>query len=362
MTDGLRLLGAGVIEGFFGPPWSWANRAHYAAFLKACDFRFYLFAPKRCEDLRRQWARPWPSDDWEQLERLRAVYREAGVEFGVGLSPYALYRDFNREAERTLIAKVEKLNQLDLDILGVFFDDMPEGGVGLAKEQARVLSRVQAVSRARTFILCPTFYSDDPVLKRLSGTMPPGYLESLGELLDPQVHIFWTGPEVCAKEISAAHIRDLTRRLGRPPTLWDNYPVNDGVRMSRFLHLRAFTGREELPRVRIGGHAVNPMNQARLSEVPIHTLAALYRDPDAYHPPSVFASSARQLCGQGIAQALVEDLEGFQDCGLDGLTDVEKTELRSRYTALGGPYAAEVVGWLDGNFAPTPADLEEFAQ
>ena len=31
--------------------------------------------------------------------------------------------------------------------------------------------------------------------------------------------------------------------MRRKPFLWDNYPVNDGPRMSQFLHLRAFTGR-----------------------------------------------------------------------------------------------------------------------
>ncbi|MEZ5741799.1 MAG: hypothetical protein R3E68_21770 [Burkholderiaceae bacterium] len=41
--------------------------------------------------------------------------------------------------------------------------------------------------------------------------------------------------------------------------LWDNYPVNDGQRMSQYLHLRAFT--PDAPATLaplLRGHAINP--------------------------------------------------------------------------------------------------------
>ena len=277
MTDACPTLGLGIIEGFFGPPWSWDNRRHYAGFLKRTGFSFYIFAPKRCDDLRLQWTRPWAAPEWAELARLRRVYAGAGIKFGVGLSPYALYRGLSPENEAALISKVEQLDRLELDILGVFFDDMPEGGPDLARVQAGIMSRVREASRAKTFVLCPTFYSDDPVLTRLSGPMPEGYLTTLGERLERDVHVFWTGPKVCSAHISGDHIRDITERLGRAPMLWDNYPVNDGARMSQFLHLRAFEGRDDLPQCTLSGHAVNPMNQARLSEIPIRSLSCLYR-------------------------------------------------------------------------------------
>ena len=53
-------LGLGVIEGFFGPPWRWGDRVRYADFLKSYGFNFYIYAPKRCDDLRLHWTRQWP--------------------------------------------------------------------------------------------------------------------------------------------------------------------------------------------------------------------------------------------------------------------------------------------------------------
>ena len=361
MTDTTQALGLGVIEGFFGPPWKWEERRGYADFLARNDFCFYIYAPKRCDDLRLKWTRTWPAHEWTELVRTRKCYAEAGIRFGVGLSPYALYHDLNTETERALVAKIQKLDELELDILGIFFDDMPGGGADLAARQADIMAQVMTASHATTFVLCPTFYSDDPVLTRVSGSMPVGYLSTLGKRLAREVHIFWTGSKVCSEQISPEHIADITQRLGRAPMLWDNYPVNDGARMSQFLHLRAFDGRGGLPASRLSGHAVNPMNQARLSEIPIRTLATLYRDAHSYDPTSAFAEAALTLCGEKVGAALVDDLAQFQDVGLGEFSAAQKTEFGAKYTALGGPYAREVTGWLAGEFAPTPADLEEFA-
>ena len=353
-------LGLGVIEGFFGPPWRWAERAAYARFLAAQGFAFYFFAPKRCAALRRRWAEPWPAGEWRRLAALRGRYRDAGVGFGVGLSPYALYRRFDRAGERRLEERIEVLNRLDLDLLGILFDDMPAGERDLARRQVRIVERVRAASNAEAIALCPTYYSDDTVLDAFSGPRPPDYLETLGAELAPEVHVFWTGPRVCSAAIDRRHLEDLCGRLGRPVLLWDNYPVNDGPRMSRRLHLRAFTGRSELPGARSSGHGANAMNAARLSQVPLATLAMLYADPAGYEPQRALRAALALLCDDETARCLLDDLARLQDIGLDGLGPAGRRALRRRYRALRGDLAAEVAAWLDGAYAPTPEDLAEF--
>jgi hypothetical protein len=47
-------------------------------------------------------------------------------------------------------------------------------------------------------------------------------------------------------------------KIGRHPFLWDNYPVNDGQRMSRHLHIRGFTGRSPEIWRHIAAHGINP--------------------------------------------------------------------------------------------------------
>lgn len=355
-------LGLGVIEGFFGPQWRWAERAAGVRFLAEQGFAFYVFAPKRCDALRRRWGAPWPADEWRRLAALRERCREAGLAFGVGLSPFALYRRFDREGERRLAERVEILNRLDLDLLGILFDDMPAGVPDIAWRQCRIVERVRAASNALAIALCPTWYSDDPVLDAFSGPRPTRYLETLGAELAPEVHVFWTGPQVCSARIDRRHLEDVRGRLGRPVLLWDNYPVNDGPRMSRRLHLRAFTGRSELPGAPISGHCANPMNAALLSRVPLATLAMLYADPAGYEPRHALRAALGRLCDEETASRLLEDHERLQDIGLDGLDPSDRRALRRRYGAPASAFAAEVAAWLDGAYAPTPEDIAEFGQ
>lgn len=355
-------LGLGVIEGFFGPQWRWTERAAYARFLAEQGFAFYFFAPKRCDALRRRWSEPWPAEEWRRLVALRGRYREAGVAFGVGVSPFALYRRLDAEAERRLAERIETLNRLELDLLGVLFDDMPAGVPDLARRQCRIVEQVRAASNAAAIALCPTYYSDAPVLDAFSGPRPSRFLETLREELAPDVHVFWTGPEVCSTVIERRHLEEVRGRLGRPVLLWDNYPVNDGPRMSRHLHLRAFAGRAELPGAPLSGHGANPMNAACLSRIPLATLATLYADPAAYEPQRALRSALGMLCDDETARCLLEDLGRFQDTGMDGLAPDERRETRRRYGALDSAFAAEVAAWLDGAYAPTPEDIAEFGQ
>ena len=92
----------------------------------------------------------------------------------------------------------------------------------------------------------------------------------------------WTGEEVCAREFSPGHLARVAGQLRRKPFLWDNYPVNDGARMSQHLHLRAFTGRPASIAPHIAGHGINPASQPVLSRIPALTLAESYRAGDFY--------------------------------------------------------------------------------
>src|SRR5690606_10093833 len=154
--------------------------------------------------------------------------------------------------------KLAFLEDVGVQDLAILFDDMRGDVPDLAERQAEIVAHVGGRTRADRLIVCPTYYSDDPILDRVFGARPGGYLERLGSLLDPDVRIFWTGVEVCSREFSSAHLARVTEQLGRRPFLWDNYPVNDGQRMSQYLHVRAFTGRAARIGAHVAAHGINP--------------------------------------------------------------------------------------------------------
>jgi hyaluronoglucosaminidase len=345
----------GVIEGYFGKPWSFADRAAVIATLAPAGYSFYHYAPKADAFLRRQWRDPYPDDVAAALAGVSAHARAHGMRFGMGLSPYAAFADFNAETRAALI---KALTAIGLDDLAIFFDDMPVSQPDLAARQIAIVHEAAAAAPGLKLLMCPSFYSDDSVLARVFGVCPPAYLEDLGAGLDPAIGAYWTGEEVCAREFSRGHLARVADQLRRKPTLWDNYPVNDGPRMSRFLHLRGFTGRPAEIAADIAAHAINPALQPHLSCIPALTLVESYRTGPDYAYMQAFRSAAQRLAGAEIAAALEADLLSFQDAGLDRLSETRKAALREKWAALHGPYAAEITAWLDGAYAIGAEELQ----
>ena len=347
----------GIVEGYYGQPWSWRARQETVAHLAGHGYRFYIYSPKADTFLRRRWREDHPADVNEQIRRLAARCGELGVRFGLGLSPFELYREFDDGARDALAHKLASLDALGVKQLAILFDDMRGDAPDLAQSQVRLVHWIAERSHAERFSLCPTYYTDDPLLDRYFGERPSDYLAQLGAGLDPRIDVFWTGEEVCSSEYGRAHLTRIAETLRRKPLLWDNYPVNDGPIMSMHLHLRGFTGRAASNGDLLAGHAVNPALQPVLSRIPALTLAECYRRGDAYAYAAAFSRAAVEVLGAHLAEKVVRDLPLLQDRGLDRLGDLAP-RLRQEYAAIDHPGAREIVAWLDGDFRFSAAMFE----
>lgn len=339
----------GIIEGFFGLPWSWAERREAVSFLAPHGYRFYLYAPKADAFLRRDWQKPHSAEEILELADFRAHCRAEGVRFGIGLSPFELHLGEGDDWKAPLAAKLDRLAELAPDDLALLFDDMKGDVPELAARQAAIVDFAAAHPAAGRLIFCPSYYSDDPILDLAFGQRPQGYLEDLGRMLDPAIAIMWTGPEVCSAELSPGHLERVAEALRRRPFLWDNYPVNDGARMSQHLHLRAFTGRPAAIAPLVAGHGVNPASQAVLSRVPALTLAESYAAGAGYDYGAAWDRAAAAVLGEALAKRVRLDLPVLQDRGRDRLGD-RLPKLRERYAGFDHPGAREIVAWLDGRW------------
>ncbi len=306
---------AGVIEGFFGRSWDWSARAAYADFLAAHGYRFYIYAPKSDAFLRRRWREPLPAELLESLQSLSRRYRQCGVSLGLGLTPYDIYRNYDAEARAALRAKVLQLNNIGADILCVLFDDharrcgAPVGDSGGGGE------RRMRVERGRRFIVCPTYYSYDARIAREFGPPPQSYLRDLGRLLDPGIDFFWTGEKVISTGYSAPHLTDVAADMRRKPFIWDNSISNDAKMRTARLFLNPSAGSWQLPADLIAGIAFNPMNQAHLSQIPLHGFQSLLRTRSV--GPAELAAACDALCGSELSRQISRDADRFQNAGLN---------------------------------------------
>jgi hyaluronoglucosaminidase len=339
-------LELGLIEGFFGRPWSWTARREAVSFLAPHGYGFYLYAPKADPYLRRRWQEPHPRAEMAELEALRDHCRKLKIRFGIGLSPFELHLS-ERDWRAPLAAKLDLLAPLGADDLAILFDDMRGDIPELAERQAAIVSFAAERSGAQRVICCPSYYSDDPILDIAFGARPPGYLAELGRLLDPAVRIMWTGEEVCARELSPGHLDRVAEQLRRKPFLWDNYPVNDGPRMSQHLHLRAFTGRPASIAPHIAAHGINAASQPVLTRIPALTLAESYAAGEVYEYGAAFAHAAHEVLGPELAERVRKDMLALQDRGKDRLGD-RLQALKERYASFDHPAAREILHWLGG--------------
>lgn len=346
----------GVIEGFYGRTWSWPLRRVMIEFLQQQQFNAYVCAPKADRYLRREWRQPHSVAEFAELLALRAHCRAHRIQFGIGFSPWGLQIAYNADDRAALEKKFEQLNALDSDVLCILFDDMPGAIDDLAQRQAAIVNDLMTISSARRFVVCPTYYSFDPVLEQVFGAMPARYLETLGELLPAEVDIFWTGPLVLSPGYTAADIAAISARIGRPPLLWDNYPVNDGKRISRFLHLLPMRNRPQQLRQSCRGHLANPMNQPLLSQLPLASLAQSYRDAH-YDAEQFWRERLEQFVDADLAALLRRDVERFQQQGLDTLSEHERVALIEDYQRIAHPAAREVIDWLQEGYCFDPECL-----
>lgn len=341
----------GIVEGFYGRAWTKETRIAYADYLSLAGMNTCLYCPKEDVYLRKHWTSFWPDEQWRDLQSVAVAYRKKCLNWGVGLSPMELYRSYGASEREQLRVKVDRLAELEAPLLAILFDDMPGALASLASRQAEIVADVCLWSAGTRIIICPTYYSFDPVLQSYFGKMPANYWSDLGSELPADVDVFWTGNEVCSTAISETDIGRIIDQLGRRVMLWDNYPVNDGAKRCDYLYTDALAERSPALRESLTGHLCNAMNQGLLSLPALNGLA------DLYGLSGLTEHTLRDILGLQVWEKLSRDKSLFQAQGRAGLGESECRELADEYAALPGPAALEIAGWLRGEYAFDPACL-----
>lgn len=264
----------------------------------------YLYAPKDDPLERSRWREPYGADALARFGDLAAEGRRHGVSVGWAISPgldvvYSSPADL--DAMRT---KVDSLLDQGLGHVCLALDDIPfhlvhdadrdAFGDDLAAAQAHLCNALAAAYGPGLYFV-PTEYI---------GTAPSPYLERLGEFLDPNVDVGWTGPTVVSPTITAADATARSATLRRKLVVWDNFPCNDTI-MANTLHTGPLRGRGADLARSVAGFYWNPMNQPRLSGLGLATAAAYAADPDGYDAEAAWDAAVAGVGGEDAAALAV---------------------------------------------------------
>lgn len=347
-------IGIGMVEGFFGPEWSWDDRNSVCQFLSDQQADFYIYAPKRDHYLRKSWMENHPDEIWNELKKLSANCKSKNVKFGVGLSPFEIHLNWNQQAKDALKRKVLKLQELEIDYLGLFFDDM-KGSPDLADKQVEIVQYVKSLTSI-TILFCPTYYSFDPILDKVFGQRSAGYLEKIGQGLSSEVQILWTGDKVISKTITAENLHLVTELLQRKPLVWDNYFANDGPKQCKFLKLFPLQGRDSRAYQASAGWAFNLMNQANLSKIAfLSSMGVLLNNQS---PEESFQGAIEELTNETISKNILRNQSVLVETNLDLISPDVKEELQT-WLARKNPVTNEILDWLDGKYNVGPECLTD---
>jgi hyaluronoglucosaminidase len=141
------------------------------------------------------------------------------------------------------------------------------------------------------------------------GLVDGPYWEGLKRYLAPGIDVAWTGQYVLTSSVTGAQAGLLARDTGHPIIFWDNYPVNDYTYTQPphrpHLFMGPVTGRSANLPAHLAGYLVNPMLQARASELALYTTAQYLKDPTHYRPWSAWIQGVRLLGGPAYAAFLL---------------------------------------------------------
>lgn len=314
----------GVIEGFYGAPWTPEERLELFSQMSDWGLNTYMYSPKDDLKHRTLWRETYDPTEAAALGHLIQACHAKGLHFFYGIGPGLDIRYSDPSEITCLQQRLEQLHKLGCRNFALLFDDIPDGlsaadltqWGSLAGAQSHVANTVcrwmqEREAKAR-FLFCPTPYCERMVQQGLGGK---GYLETLGRTLASEIDVFWTGPEIISREIPLAGIEQLREVLRRPPVIWDNLHANDYD--GRRFFCGPYSGRPQELRGATRGILSNPNNEFPLNYVPLRTLGMYLQGPGEYDPRTAYLEAMGAWHGQfacaGEAVAL-EDLVLLGDC------------------------------------------------
>ncbi|XP_037952799.1 protein O-GlcNAcase [Teleopsis dalmanni] len=266
----------GVIEGFYGRPWTMEQRKDLFRKLKKWGMDSYVYAPKDDYKHRAYWRELYTVEEADHLSSLISAAKEHDVVFYYALSP-GLDMTYSSQKEiQTLKRKLDQVSQFGCEAFALLFDDIEAELSKVDKEvfqtfgnaQVSVTNEVYTHLGNPKFFFCPTQYCSSRAIPTLHDSE---YLNTLGSKLNHDIDIMWTGNKVISKIITLESIQEITEILRRPPVIWDNLHANDYDQKRVFLGPYSGRSPELIPHLR--GVMTNPNCEFHANTIAIHSLA-----------------------------------------------------------------------------------------
>ena len=277
VEDYAEIKNRGFIEGYYGNPWSNADRAELMRYGGDLKLTQYFFAPKDDPYHNKKWRELYPEEKLAEIRDLARVGNQNKTRYVWTIHPFMNNRiRFGNETQyqqdlATIKAKFTQLMKVGVREFGILADDAPSpvGGYDsynrLMNDMTNWLTEMQGTYSGlrKEMIFVPGQYW---------GNGREAELKALNENLPSSASMTLTGGKIWG-EVSENFLSTLKNNLTaggktyRPVSLWVNWPVTDNSKQ----HLILGGGEKFLhPNVDpslLSGIMLNPMQQSEPSKI-----------------------------------------------------------------------------------------------
>lgn len=345
----------GVVEGFYGNPWSHQVRLSLIDFYGRNKMNTYLYGPK--DDPYHStpnWRLPYPPAEEQNIRELVDACKRNRVDFVWAIHPGKDIK-WNEEDYNNLVNKFNMMYDLGVRSFAIFFDDIEGEGTN-PERQVELLNRltedfIKTKGDVTNLAMCPTDYS-----RLWANSTPEGSLATYGRSLDKAVEVMNTGDVVCS-DLTREGQEFFSNLTQRPGYYWWNFPVTDYGRMY-LMQGPAYGLDTTLTSDDIVAIVSNPMEHGEASKLALYGVADYGWNPSAYNALDNWERGLRYL-----APNAHEAYRRFAIHSCDTETGYRRDESwETPAITLDRPYAPQLYKNLYNEFdaiTKVPAQLED---
>jgi hyaluronoglucosaminidase len=246
IVDAPAIATRGIVEGFYGTPFSQDQRTCLMRAMVRLRQNIYLYGPKDDPYARTQWADPYPPDAAKAIADGAAAAKARLIDFYWSVSPgaatggdpttsisFASPADFAR-----LTHKIDTVRALGVSRFALFIDDT-DGGLFYGPDQQMfptdAAAHADLANRLEDYVTASDPSAHILFVGRIYANQFNGwdYVTTLGQTLRPGVDVMWTGAHVFSTTMSASDMTKVNGLLGRKVVIWDNSPTDTAALFGR---------------------------------------------------------------------------------------------------------------------------------
>ena len=275
ITDYPSVPQRGLVEGYYGNPYSEADRMGLLKMFGEMKMNVYIYGPKDDAYHKSKWREEYPTELGNKITEYVNVAKANKIEFMWAIHPGEDIQ-WNDTDRTNIVNKLKAMCKLGVRSFAVFWDDLWGDDGTHGDEQAELMNHIAAELQkeypdVKPLTICPTQYN--------KGWSNGIYLPALGDIMNSDINIMWTGNSV----VDMINYNDMTwinEQIKRKAYIWLNYPVSDYC-INHLLMGPTYGNDLDIADM-LSGFVSNPMEYAEASKVSLFSIADYTWNMPAY--------------------------------------------------------------------------------